>query len=148
MDNLAPYIIILPDLPPEDGVPVSAEIGRAFLDRTFFDAFQIWDALLLSDADLSGSCLGAQDEGFVLEAILETGAGERRLSFPCEGGAVLTDGITCESDWLSAAELDPETVRSQRQGCAQSPRLAERPLLRSEERRVGKECRSRWSPYH
>ena len=28
--------------------------------------------------------------------------------------------------------------------------LKERPLLtsRSEERRVGKECRSRWSPYH
>ena len=28
--------------------------------------------------------------------------------------------------------------------------LAGRPLLghRSEERRVGKECRSRWSPYH
>jgi len=23
-----------------------------------------------------------------------------------------------------------------------------RPFLRSEERRVGKECRSRWSPYH
>src|ERR1039458_245360 len=23
-----------------------------------------------------------------------------------------------------------------------------RPLFRSEERRVGKECRSRWSPYH
>src|SRR2546430_5208627 len=28
---------------------------------------------------------------------------------------------------------------------AQPPRLIER---RSEERRVGKECRSRWSPYH
>ena len=24
----------------------------------------------------------------------------------------------------------------------------ERPKVRSEERRVGKECRSRWSPYH
>ena len=24
----------------------------------------------------------------------------------------------------------------------------ENPLTRSEERRVGKECRSRWSPYH
>ena len=23
-----------------------------------------------------------------------------------------------------------------------------RPIARSEERRVGKECRSRWSPYH
>ena len=26
--------------------------------------------------------------------------------------------------------------------------LRDVPLLRSEERRVGKECRSRWSPYH
>ena len=34
-------------------------------------------------------------------------------------------------DWLSAG-LDPEK-------CA---------IYRSEERRVGKECRSRWSPYH
>ena len=25
---------------------------------------------------------------------------------------------------------------------------AEKEFLRSEERRVGKECRSRWSPYH
>ena len=28
------------------------------------------------------------------------------------------------------------------------PWLAERDEDRSEERRVGKECRSRWSPYH
>src|SRR3989449_10801095 len=27
-------------------------------------------------------------------------------------------------------------------------RFAGRPHVRSEERRVGKECRSRWSPYH
>ena len=27
-------------------------------------------------------------------------------------------------------------------------RTAPAPVLRSEERRVGKECRSRWSPYH
>ena len=29
-----------------------------------------------------------------------------------------------------------------------SYKLAIPPQLRSEERRVGKECRSRWSPYH
>ena len=29
-----------------------------------------------------------------------------------------------------------------------SDRVGRRPILRSEERRVGKECRSRWSPYH
>ena len=28
------------------------------------------------------------------------------------------------------------------------PEDAEKPADRSEERRVGKECRSRWSPYH
>ena len=28
------------------------------------------------------------------------------------------------------------------------PRATEREVARSEERRVGKECRSRWSPYH
>ena len=27
-------------------------------------------------------------------------------------------------------------------------RLTEKGFVRSEERRVGKECRSRWSPYH
>ena len=36
--------------------------------------------------------------------------------------------------------------------CAGDPRIKERMDLdvevRSEERRVGKECRSRWSPYH
>src|SRR2546430_3027490 len=30
----------------------------------------------------------------------------------------------------------------------QNPVLEEAPEERSEERRVGKECRSRWSPYH
>ena len=30
----------------------------------------------------------------------------------------------------------------------QEGRIGVKPLLRSEERRVGKECRSRWSPYH
>src|SRR3989441_13324581 len=34
-------------------------------------------------------------------------------------------------------------------GVPLTPREAERKgLVRSEERRVGKECRSRWSPYH
>ena len=28
------------------------------------------------------------------------------------------------------------------------PSILPREVIRSEERRVGKECRSRWSPYH
>ena len=34
------------------------------------------------------------------------------------------------------------------QAWLQAPRTVEIPMSRSEERRVGKECRSRWSPYH
>src|SRR2546429_3586634 len=40
-------------------------------------------------------------------------------------------------------------VRVVRLQCNTSLQLADRRIrLRSEERRVGKECRSRWSPYH
>ena len=40
-----------------------------------------------------------------------------------------------------ASELDLENIAEELDGMARSDR-------RSEERRVGKECRSRWSPYH
>ena len=32
--------------------------------------------------------------------------------------------------------------------CANNDSETDAPTTRSEERRVGKECRSRWSPYH
>src|SRR2546430_16445671 len=42
----------------------------------------------------------------------------------------------------------PPTRRARRHAHARSNGLAHRLAHRSEERRVGKECRSRWSPYH
>ena len=46
-------------------------------------------------------------------------------------GLVMTNG----TDGFTLRVVDGTTVDGE-------------PLLRSEERRVGKECRSRWSPYH
>src|SRR2546430_11411256 len=43
---------------------------------------------------------------------------------------------------LYVLQARPETVKSRKRD------LEKRYALRSEERRVGKECRSRWSPYH
>src|SRR5258705_9544270 len=64
----------------------------------------------------------------------------------------------CLSDWSSdVCSSDLRTSRYQRHsyGTPFVPiptlvlaRLALRKVERSEERRVGKECRSRWSPYH
>ena len=40
------------------------------------------------------------------------------------------------------------TIHDGRVALTQTRRFANGPAERSEERRVGKECRSRWSPYH
>ena len=48
-------------------------------------------------------------------------------------------------EWLAAFRFDPEKIRL---SLDEAHHLHIDILLRSEERRVGKECRSRWSPYH
>ena len=43
----------------------------------------------------------------------------------------------------------PRSARAVANACAKNPYAPKIPChRRSEERRVGKECRSRWSPYH
>src|SRR6266550_6898080 len=64
----------------------------------------------------------------------------------------------CSRDWSSdvcSSDLDPVDLRPSRDLEPVGAVVSERPGLeqlvqksRSEERRVGKECRSRWSPYH
>src|SRR3712207_7729102 len=43
---------------------------------------------------------------------------------------------------------DASVSSTEQPGLVEPQRPIEGPLERSEERRVGKECRSRWSPYH
>ena len=57
----------------------------------------------------------------------ETGTGDGALSV-----LAVRWGLEHDEDNLMALVLTPEHLE----------------LRRSEERRVGKECRSRWSPYH
>src|SRR2546422_5581702 len=49
---------------------------------------------------------------------------------------------------LSQASPRPSASRSPCEGLEFSGQLSQLSPTRSEERRVGKECRSRWSPYH
>src|SRR6266545_6845933 len=62
------------------------------------------------------------------------------------------EAVTNESGEFSFAALDPGayTVRATMTGFKTFERKGVRIATqqRSEERRVGKECRSRWSPYH
>src|SRR5690349_24532041 len=63
----------------------------------------------------------------------------------------------CSSDLLHQIEQRQEALDRQQLGdvrslgrlaVARRRKLLRRELGRSEERRVGKECRSRWTPYH
>ena len=64
-------------------------------------------------------------------------AGSIRMEAPIPGKAAV--GIEVENS-------SRETVRAG--DIFASREFRDHPVLRSEERRVGKECRSRWSPYH
>src|ERR1051325_6105935 len=59
------------------------------------------------------------------------------------------------SGWMLTAQdsgngtpTDPGLPANEGNGAPRGPRHHRPPPPRSEERRVGKECRSRWSPYH
>src|SRR2546430_8754541 len=80
----------------------------------------------------------------------------RHTRFDCDWSSdvcssdLRVDGIKDSAYVDGLVELSLEDLRARRDEC-----LAEREylsllrrLVRSEERRVGKECRSRWSPYH
>ena len=75
--------------------------------------------------------------------VYEQGAGHRGKL----GAALVIDRLNAHRVVRVFAKRykTPALVQAERE-CA---RLNERyPIERSEERRVGKECRSRWSPYH
>src|SRR6516165_7294001 len=65
----------------------------------------------------------------------------RHTTFDCDGSSDV-----CSSDLTVDGIFGSETDDAVR-GFQQALHL-DIPSVRSEERRVGKECRSRWSPYH
>ena len=72
-------------------------------------------------------------------------AGARLVLVMTSAGQVLAQhGFSRAVDVMSAAALGAAIMAS----TDEMARQLRQPPFRSEERRVGKECRSRWSPYH
>ena len=61
---------------------------------------------------------------------------------------ILKSGITMDKKFQEYKGLDLSQVNKDVLKEWESNNTFEQSLKRSEERRVGKECRSRWSPYH
>src|SRR5256885_6533324 len=70
-----------------------------------------------------------------------------RSLLPASGGAAAPESSATTAESTAAESSAPEAAAESAE--APGTRVA-RPAAatRSEERRVGKECRSRWSPYH
>ena len=68
---------------------------------------------------------------------------EDKINFEDHIKPILRDKcLSCHNTNKKSADLDLSSYSSLMQGGASGA------SVRSEERRVGKECRSRWSPYH
>ena len=74
----------------------------------------------------------------------------RTLSFLLLGSVcyALPWSVLAADDNASVLRIQGSNTIGARLGPALAKGLMEEQGLRSEERRVGKECRSRWSPYH
>ena len=123
----------------------SNDLSRAILDRALFhsDNGYFLPAVRLvgrvaktnvpSNTAFRG--FGAPQGMFAFETAVEQAAAALRV--PAE-----------HASKLSRAELDKLEDFVKGMGANRDPKKLEMSYERSEERRVGKECRSRWSPYH
>ena len=108
------------------------------LVETIFDTLNAKAALFAIEEafDATGECLSVIISGTVTDASGRVLSGQTVTAFwhSVRHARPLAVGLNCA---LGAALMRPYVQE-----------LAKAAQLRSEERRVGKECRSRWSPYH
>jgi len=114
----------------EKEVMESAEEAKAYdeLDR-------LWGDVLFQ-----GFAESALRMGVIEGRVLDVGCGPGRISTRL---AKLNPGFSIEGIDLSQSMLDLAVRTAASNGVSRNTNFS-----RSEERRVGKECRSRWSPYH
>src|SRR5215475_2290955 len=105
------------------------------VEPSLFKAFNPWDEITTPEA-----LAGLYERAGVNDAATEAVIGWQELSGPARfWDVILGSGYRATVDALSADQQD--LLREQ-----VVTALAARDVARSEERRVGKECRSRWSP--
>ena len=119
-----------PDKPPKGAVPVSRPNFIELCERLTAEdekAFEaLWRTLGLSvDWSLTYTTVGKEAQRVSQQAFLR----------------LLRRGLAYQLEAPTLWDIDFRTAVAQAE-------LEDRELVRSEERRVGKECRSRWSPYH
>src|SRR5579862_6061380 len=113
------------------------ERGVGILEDDLHPTPKLTPVVLAQPRDLTAleldASLGGRDE-------TEKGAAQRRLA---------AARLAHEPEHLAFAQLERDVVDGAHCGARPADEPVEEAAAdRSEERRVGKECRSRWSPYH
>ena len=144
LDNVTVFLKVIADNPSHsitlvpDNLSFNNATGNWSIART---------VLVLSDNDsVDEGSLGHDNQTFyiALDNVTNTGSNDNYTQTYVDNvsvtGKLVRDGNLIDN--LTAYSLDNDTARVSMVSNDNSARE------RSEERRVGKECRSRWSPYH
>ena len=118
------------DVEDERSSPKLAQKSRAELKATLAAQISVWHSA------------GAQKTASDLQAMLEGNSGVDLLLLPPRSAYVHDGTVDLAAHGRALRSLLTFAIGKE----AMLAKFA--PMLRSEERRVGKECRSRWSPYH
>src|SRR3712207_275907 len=151
-------------------VGATGQVGVAMRQILAERRFPVGDIRFFASARSGGTVLPYEGREITVEdastadprgldiALFSAGATTSRALAPtfAEAGVLVVDNSSAfrmDPDVpLVVSEVNPEAITEARKGIIANPNcttMAAMPVLkRSEERRVGKECRSRWSPYH
>src|SRR5574341_638563 len=124
--------LILPPAHPE------ADAGFIIMEQTEYPGMSGTNTICVATVLLETGMIAMQEP--ITELTLEAPAGLIRVRAECKSGKV--EQVTFRNVPAFAMYLDAEIEVPGR------GRVKVDVAYRSEERRVGKECRSRWSPYH
>src|SRR3989441_9780498 len=152
--TLFPYTTLFRSLVPEEAARVAAEIGLPVLVRPSYvlggRAMVITYDLNTVQEYVAQAALMGPARPVLIDQFLEA-ATEVDVDALADGSDVVIAGIMEHIEEAGVHSGDSSCVLppvSLTPGVLERIREYTRHLARSEERRVGKECRSRWSPYH
>ena len=147
-DNLRDDDMDMP-LSPKNG-PTSEQKAEEILAAARNEAETILKKARAAAANISGQTQQAEGRSPVLAATERVLAKAQAAASEIRTGAASLTGEVRDKVLASADEVLDHARSAAREFREHGPRTTADAInwARSEERRVGKECRSRWSPYH
>src|SRR5215475_6835145 len=112
------------------------------------DRMQLIEALVTQNAVVPSGVIQTENETVLMDVTGRFASEKDFLFFSIRRRHTMFSRDWSSDVCSSDLENDDRDLTDRTGPCARNVRIESMLISRSEERRVGKECRSRWSPYH